>query len=493
MGISLVPEPELIFAERKTCEDPRTGLLAFGPYSKTDTTRRDTDRIGVVGPAEAVDRAIHLVESLRRSIEHDAKLDVMLHPSFPGMNDGDPFQVQLVSQSAWQRTLRVADIAQIVNHPSFTSRVALLRDAVTKEVTALSKLDPRPDVILVAMTQQLEELCRVGIAEHDSEKKRPAEVDDDNPEDIVEDAPLDEADDDDEFDEARSFRRALKADSLNTFPTQLLWHRTLVGGRGVQDPATRAWNLSVALMYKAGIIPWRLADAMAGSCFVGISFFHPDGDNRSTLRTSVAQAFTDGGEGFVLQGEKFEWDSKKHGDKAPHLDKESAKKLLQRVLDTYADQIQSSPRKVVIHKSSRFTADEREGFEEALKGVSHFALVTIGRRGICCLRPGNKPTLRGTLVDFGQKRGLIYTIGYIPFLRCYPGFRIPQPLEVMENWGSLSLREVAEDIMRLTKLNWNTSAYSCVDPITLAFSRRAGEILKVANTTEPALQYRYYM
>ena len=276
-------------------------------------------------------------------------------------------------------------------------------------------------------------------------------------------------------------------------PTQLLWHRTLVGGRGVQDPATRAWNLSVALMYKAGIIPWRLADVMAGSCFVGISFFHPDGDNRSTLRTSVAQAFTDGGEGFVLQGEKFEWDSKKHGDKAPHLDKESAKKLLQRVLATYADQIQSSPRKVVIHKSSRFTADEREGFEEALKGVSHFALVTIGRRGICCLRPGNKPTLRGTLVDFGQKRGLIYTIGYIPFLRCYPGFRIPQPLEVMENWGSLSLREVAEDIMRLTKLNWNTSAYSCVDPITLAFSRRVGEILRVANTTEPALQYRYYM
>jgi hypothetical protein len=246
-------------------------------------------------------------------------------------------------------------------------------------------------------------------------------------------------------------------------------------------------------MYKAGIIPWRLADAMAGSCFVGISFFRPDDGDGSTLRTSVAQAFTDGGEGFVLQGEKFEWDSKKQQERAPHLDQESAKKLLQRVLDTYVNQIQTTPRKVVIHKSSRFTLAEREGFEAALNGVSHYAFVTIGRRGICCLRPGNKPALRGTLADFGQKRGLLYTTGYIPFLRCYPGFRIPQPLEVRETWGSLSLREVAEDIMRLTKLNWNTSAYSCVDPITLAFSRRVGEILKVANTQEPALQYRYYM
>jgi len=390
----------------------RTGLLAFGPYSKTDTTRRDIVRFGIVGPAEAVDRAIQLIERLRAPIEHDPTLDVMLHPSFPGLNDSDPFQVQFVTQSSWQKTLRVADVAQIVNHPSFTSRVALLREAVRKEVTALRALDPHPDVVLVAMTQPLEELCRVGIAEHDAEKKRVADGDEDNPEDVVEDGAPDEPDDDEAEDEdegSRSFRRALKADSLGLLPIQLLWHRTLAGGRGVQDAATRAWNLSVALMYKAGIIPWRLTDAMAGSCFVGISFFRPEGDDKSLLRTSVAQVFTDGGEGFVLQGDQFEWDSKKQQEKAPHLSREEAKTLLEQVLKTYEEQIQCQPRKVVIHKSSRYTADERAGFEDALRGISHYALVTIGRRGICCLRPGNKPTLRGTLVDFGKKRGLLYT------------------------------------------------------------------------------------
>lgn len=96
-------------------------------------------------------------------------------------------------------------------------------------------------------------------------------------------------------------------------------------------------------------------------------------------------------------------------------------------------------------------------------------------------------------MHFGEKKGLVFTIGYIPFLRCYPGFRIPQPLEVTENWGSLSFSQVATDLLRLTKLNWNTAAFSCVDPITIAFSKRVGEILKVADIENPALHYRYYM
>jgi hypothetical protein len=109
------------------------------------------------------------------------------------------------------------------------------------------------------------------------------------------------------------------------------------------------------------------------------------------------------------------------------------------------------------------------------------------------LRPGKKPVLRGTIVDFGEKKGVVYTTGYIPFLRCYPGFRVPQPLEITENWGSLTFREVATDLLRLTKLNWNTAAFCCVDPITIAFSRRVGEILKIANTDKPSRFYRDYM
>ncbi len=48
---------------------------------------------------------------------------------------------------------------------------------------------------------------------------------------------------------------------------------------------------------------------------------------------------------------------------------------------------------------------------------------------------------------FRGKEGLGFLLlGIFPFLRCYPGFRIPQPLEISENWGSLSFYEVANDL-----------------------------------------------
>jgi hypothetical protein len=224
---------------------------------------------------------------------------------------------------------------------------------------------------------------------------------------------------------------------------------------------------------------------------VGVSFFHPDDGDGST-RTSVAQAFTHRGEGFVLQGDKFTW-TPSRAERSPHLDREGAKALIKKVLDLYDDEVHSMPQRLVLHKTSRYTQEERDGFAEGLAGIGQTALVTLSHRGITCLRPGHKPALRGTIADFGDKKGLVYTTGYIPFLRCYPGFRIPQPLEVTENWGSLSFREVAEDLLRLTKLNWNTAAFCCVDPITIAFSRRVGDILRIANTEKPARHYRYYM
>jgi hypothetical protein len=53
--------------------------------------------------------------------------------------------------------------------------------------------------------------------------------------------------------------------------------------------------------------------------------------------------------------------------------------------------------------------------------------------------------------------------------------------------------ETAGDVLRLTKLNCNTAAFNIRDPITLAFSKKVGEILKLAGDKEPAIHYRYYM
>src|ERR1039457_486981 len=79
-------EPQLVFSEKRQCEDPRTGLTAFGPYSKTDVTRRTAIRVGIVGPSEAIDRALVLIKQMSQPIAQTDKVDAMLHPSFPGLN-----------------------------------------------------------------------------------------------------------------------------------------------------------------------------------------------------------------------------------------------------------------------------------------------------------------------------------------------------------------------------------------------------------------------
>ena len=137
-------EPELVFSDKRHCEDPRTGLTAFGPYSKSDVTRRTVIRVGIVGPADAIDRALALLKQMSQPITQAAKVDAMLHPSFPGLNIGEPFQIEMVTQELWHRALRVPDVAAIEANPDFTVRVRLLVDAVIKEIRALKQLDPSP-------------------------------------------------------------------------------------------------------------------------------------------------------------------------------------------------------------------------------------------------------------------------------------------------------------------------------------------------------------
>src|SRR5260370_32603657 len=106
-------EPELVFSDKRHCEDPRTGLTAFGPYSKTDATRRTVIRVGVVGPADAVDRALALLKQMSQPISQTDKVDAMLHPSFPGLNIGKPFQVEMVTQELCLRPQRYPDVPPV--------------------------------------------------------------------------------------------------------------------------------------------------------------------------------------------------------------------------------------------------------------------------------------------------------------------------------------------------------------------------------------------
>jgi len=97
---------------------------------------------------------------------------------------------------------------------------------------------------------------------------------------------------------------------------------------------------------------------------------------------------------------------------------------------------------------------------------------------IAVFRDGNYPGLRGTFVDLKGK-GLLYTRGSVPYYGTYPGLRVPRPLLLVPHENSDSaLPKLAEEVLALTKVNWNTTQFDQKLPAPIKAAREVGRILK---------------
>jgi hypothetical protein len=472
-------EPDLIFGGDHRCIDPRTGLAAFGPYGVTRPGETRQVRIGIVGTAESIDKALRLLKEMSQPIEQGANVDCVQNPSFPGLNSQAPFRVHLVTQSQWHRPLHKRDFHSLEKCGDFNTRHWLFQEVFGSEVRALSQLENPPHVVLCVVSWPMTRLLGKASAKDGANGTSKSEILVGGGKDVSRGL-------------LRQFRGGLRAECMGSLPTEIIWDQEYSKNNELRDRATLAWNLSLALLHKSGLIPWRLANASQYSCFVGISFYRTSQTASSHTLKTFAHVVSEHGDGFIVDGDAFEWDTGKKGQKSPHLDKGQAKRLLSRVLAVFKEKIGSAPHKVTVHKSTPYSDAERRGFENSLQNVPQYGLITISRRGIFFVRPGRKPILRGTAIPFGENLGLVFTSGYVPFLRAYSGYRIPKPLEITENWGSLSFQQVAQDLVRLTKLDLSSPAF-CTDlPITLAHCEEIREVLEALGQKEPSIDSRYY-
>lgn len=473
-------EPDLVFGGDRRCVDPRTGLAAFGPFGGTRPEETKQVRVGIVGTAEAIDKTIKLLKEISRPIEQGAHVDCVQNPSFPGINPQAPFRVHLLTQSQWHRSLHKRDFRSMEESDDFNTRLWLLQELLGSEVRAISELENPPQVVLCVVSEPMTRLLGKVNAKDDADSASTNEMSprggEAGPDGLL-----------------RRFRGGLRAECMGSLPTEIIWDQAYSKANGMLDRATMAWNLSLALPNKSGLIPWRLSDASEDSCYIGISFYRTSQSTSLHALKSFAHVVTEHGDGFVVDGEAFEWSTENKGEDTPHLNEGQARKLLSHALAVFEKKARVSPRKTVVHKSASYSDAERRGFEGALAKFPQYGLMTITRRGIFCLRPGRKPILRGTAIPFDKQTGLVFTSGYVPFLRGYLGNRLPQPLEITENWGSVSFLQAAQDLIRLTKLDQNSPDF-CTDlPITLARGPEIGTVLGALARKEPCVDYRYYI
>ena len=220
------------------------------------------------------------------------------------------------------------------------------------------------------------------------------------------------------------------------------------------------------------------------------------------LRTTGFSAFDAGGcaialagttfdaEGFVFKGEKALIDE----SNSPHVARDEATKLMQYAIEVYERNKGHAPRRVVVHKTSRYNDEEKAGFEAGVQGTQKVDLVAFGSRSIKLIRWGQHPPARGTMVRLPDASVLLYTFGYIPYLGVYPGPHVPSPLEILEHHGDSSIEVICKEILALTKLNWNNAKYCNKSPVTIGFSRRVGNILREAPPdTKIGDRFKFYM
>ncbi len=507
----VVPEPLLAFGGRHEHVDPKTGLALYGPYTIAGQTRPSLSSfiVGIVGPADMIADAERWLDACKGILANDGA-QPFLYPHFPGLNNAHPYQCELIFGDTWHESIKDSHLHAAVNEPNFAERIKKVTGLYMRAIETLAThREPKPQVILCCIPQEIIDYCTVWVTRA-GEMKR---IKISKPERLIErttgngqlflfsEMNTTSGTEDEEWGH-QNLRRGLKAEAMQFgIPTQLVWPRTLrlieatsPSERQLQDMATRAWNFTTALYYKAGGTPWRLAQIEPDVCFVGVSFYKDLLETNPRMRTSMAQTFTAAGDGYVLRGNAFEWDESRLG-RSPHLDQKSAAALMRDVLDLYQRQNKGSlPRRIVVHKTSKFWQEELTGFEDVCQYVPQKDFVALGKRGIQFYRTGNYPPLRGTYVKFSNTDLLFYTVGYIPYLRTYPGPRVPQPIEILEHHGDSAWNIVLEEILALTKLNWNTANFAYSMPITIAFSQSVGQILAELPPTLPLRpEYRFYM
>jgi hypothetical protein len=485
MQAEVIDEPELEFGGRGRHIDPRFGIGNYGPADLGAQAAPRAIRVGLVGSADQLDGLRAWLERCREPIPAKDERYPHLFPAFPGCDIDSGLQTTLVFSDRNTRTISDREL-RAIRQASGGHALQTAINAYVAEITALAD-ENRVDVLLAARPEQLADTARQTTrARGQGSRGAGAGAPDAN--DVV-------------LPQFANFHDLLKARTLALRqPIQLIrrstWDESKLPSdrRSRQDEATRAWNLHVALYYKAGGIPWRLQRNPTDltTCHVGIAFYR--NSSRDTLETSVAQVFNERGDGMIIRGGPARVSS---DDRQPHLEYADAHDLLAAALDAFRQEHRTMPARVALHKTSSFTAPEIDGFQAAADERHLDALDMswiTSSDGARLFRPGAAPPLRGTLLTLSERELVLYTTGSIEFYSTYPGMYIPQPIGVRVVTASLGHRDIAGEILALTKMNWNQTRLDGRLPVTLRTANQVKAILRFCAPDQAiATRYAHYM
>lgn len=474
MRATVFPEPKLEFGYGQKHPDVRFGLLNYGPLDREEEMAPREVRVGIVGTQATVERFQRYLDEIGRGIEAKESRQPNLFPRFPGFGGDDGLPAPLVTGEPLIRLVSPSAVEHLAKK-NLPHQVLIQRavELFAEEIREWSERDKAGVIVCVTPV----ELLRAT----DGSQPGPKET-------------------------RYDFHDLLKAKAMQSGKTTQLVlpstydpdstyrrSRNLQLPKRLQDPATRAWNLYTALYYKAGGVPWRIVRRAAdySTCYIGVSFYRTL--DRDEIHSSMAQLFNERGEGVIVRGAAGEVSKE---DLQPHLARVDALELMFRAITAYRREHHHAPARVVVHKSSRFLDEEREGFIKALaqERIEHYEFVWVRSSDTRLFRAGRYPPLRGTMLTLDPMTHLLYTRGSVEFYLTYPGMYVPHPVEFRCLSPESPPARIAEEMLALTKMNWNNTQFDGGLPITMVASRKVGHVLKyVPAGGRIESRYSYYM
>jgi len=495
-----IEEPELSFGHGQTCDHPKDGLFLYGPHAALARSREVS--VGVVGTKDGLSYFRNWAIALGGfvSVPPPKKTDKAnrLHLSnFPGLEEAFGLII-----SPGEFVQRMVDLKTVDEATRTLNQHEAVRKAVDLYVTEIERYDKNEektvDVWIFVLPEIIFERCKplarrsgLDLTMGDFLKGKTENSHLPLFQDVI-DQTAEEI-----FDDVPDFHRQVKARLLKLGHTsQLIRETTLAPDkflnragypiRGLQDPATVAWNMATGLYYKTQAEPpWKLAHVRPGVCYIGLVFKMIPNDPQQHA-CCAAQMFLNEGDAVVFRGANGPW---KTGDYEFHLKAPEAKKLIAKVLETFKDKHGEPPKEFFIHGRTTFSEDEWNAFKEAApEGTNVIGVRIKETHGESKLfRNGDYPVMRGTAIILNDRNALLWTNGFVPRLDTYIGPETPNPLSisVLRSSGELpDIRTVLPDIMGLTKINYNSCNYNDGLPVTIRFANKVGDVLTMGSARD---------
>lgn len=445
-----LPEPMLTFSSEGTSKQarhPLKGLCGNGPYSAGLVP--GPIRIATISPGRESETLYGFMKRLRQRWKPSERLDYL--PAWPGFREVFGLDMQAAGSSCH---IRLEDRVDADIQTSDTPHV-VLAEHIVRAIQALSRHRTEFDLVFIYVPERWHPGFAGG-----------------------------EGDDFDLHDHIKAFTAGAGV------PVQLVRE-----GRAITYPcqASVMWRIGLAIYAKAGGVPWKLAEADPETAYIGISYSVRGAESDlPRFVTCCSQVFDSDGAGLEFVAYDAQEVDVEHDN--PFLSQNEMFRVMTRSMDLYRRRHAGrSPKRVMVHKSTEFKREERDGCMEALRVCEAVDLVQvvenvdwrgvrIDGRGKSKGSPAAFPVPRGTVLPVSDREALLWNHGDargVTSRSYFQGSRsTPRPLRLVRHVGHGSWDDTAQAILGLSKMNWNNDALYDQLPVTMSYAKVLSRVVK---------------